>query len=249
MDMPVNSWSRAIVNAEIEKVRHCIIPIIGAKTKATDEKIRPAVVGSAVAFSYRNEKLLVTAYHVLVDNENTALSIFGADRQSRPLYGDFLTSEEHDLAVKVLSKDEVDYLSHIPFLNDPNLKAPTTGERFYASVVGYPATAAKLMDSVTLDTRMEAYSNFANMGADGIISVRFDKKLGAHSEIGHVTPRDQYGKSGGAIFGMRVSGRNVTPGENAKLVGIASRWKAKQKVIDGPSVGLLMRLLDENFIA
>lgn len=246
MDIPMGAWSRATVDAEIEKLRRSIIPIIGEKQKSADEKIRPVVVGSAVALSYRNQKLLVTAFHVLRDNENTPLGIFGADTYARPFAGSFAISAEDDLAIKVLSQDEIGYLSHVPFLTEDLLRTPATGEQFYASVVGYPATAAKQMDRVTLDTKMEAYSNFASMGSNGTISVRFDKKQGAHTENGHGTPRDQYGKSGGAIFGMPVNGSNVIPGQNAKLVGIASRWKAKQKAIHGPSVGLLMRMLDEN---
>lgn len=239
--MPVASWSRAAVDAEIERIRQCVIPVIGV-----DKRLRPCLIGSAVALVYRSRKILVTAHHVLADNLKVPLSIFGADGLRRPLQKGFLSSIPHDLAAKLLSDQEIEILSHIPFLpHDEISRVSTVGERFYGSVVGYPATSARRMDRITLDTRMEAYSNFAWESIDGRIAVAFDKKDGAVGEDRHVDPRDPFGKSGGAIFGMPVHGSNIVPQQSAKLVAISSRWKRDQKFIQGASIALLLPLLDK----
>jgi len=228
------------VDAEVERHRHSVIPII-----APDKHRRPVLVGSAVVLIYRGRKVLVTAEHVLSDNENVPLAFFGVEGWSRPFGGDFRVSAEHDLAAKLLAPMETDALSHVPFLPEFFLgRAAAVGERFYASVTGYPATAAKRMDSVTLDTRMDVYSNFATEGLDGRISVFFDKKEGAVDKTGHTNLRDPIGKSGGAIFGLPVDGHHVRPQQMARLVGIPTRWKRHLKRIHGSSAAVLTPLLD-----
>ncbi|MDX3911650.1 MAG: Plug domain-containing protein [Sphingobium sp.] len=107
----------------------------------------------------------------------------------------------------------------------------------------YPHTASKLMDRHTLDTRMEIYSAAARETVGGVLSVQFDKKLGAWAADGHVYVRDPKGKSGGAIFGMPLLGLNaVQPWAQAKLVGIPTLWQGKE--IIGASAAMLIPLLE-----
>lgn len=61
--MPINAASRAAVDAENERVRRSVIPII------RDKNGRPYLEGSAVALTYRGRKCLVTALHVLSRNK------------------------------------------------------------------------------------------------------------------------------------------------------------------------------------
>jgi hypothetical protein len=240
--MPIGAWSRSNADAETERLRHSVIPIIGA-----DARRRPCLVASAVVLVYRSRKVLVTAEHVLSDNERVPLALFGVDGYSRPISGDFVISMEHDLAVKLLRPDEIDALSHVPFIAEADLgRAAAVGERFYASVAGYPSTAAKQKDKVTLDTPMEVYSNFATELPDGSISVYFDKAEGGLDETGrHGNPRDPFGKSGGAIFGLPVDGSHVRPRHTSRLIGFPTRWERAQKRIKGSSIAVLIPLLDE----
>jgi hypothetical protein len=178
--LPINSWSRSTVDAEVAKLRNGVIPIIGA-----DKNLRPCLIGSAVALIYRQCRVLVTANHVLTDNANVPLFIFGHDGDSRSLERSFEVSNQHDLAVKLLSSTEADALSRIPFIAEATMRpAAVVGESFYATVVGYPATGAKRKDRRTLETPMEAYSNFATEFIDGKVSVRFNKKEGARGKAG-----------------------------------------------------------------
>lgn len=187
----------------------------------------------------------MTAEHVLSANKNIPLSYFGADGWSRSFGGDFEISPEHDLAVRLIREDEIEAMGHVLFLEEATLgRVAPIGERFYASVAGYPETAAVLKDKMTLDTRMEVYSDFANERPDGLLLVKFDKKAGAVGEIGHTQPKDPFGMSGSAIFGLLVDGRQVRPRQNALLVGISTRWKRHMKCIQGSSVAALIPLLD-----
>jgi hypothetical protein len=45
--MPIDAWSRSTADAEAERLRHSVIPIIGA-----DPRRRPYLVGSAVVLVY-----------------------------------------------------------------------------------------------------------------------------------------------------------------------------------------------------
>jgi len=238
INVPVNAMSRAGVDAEVGRVRGCVIPLIRNKGG------RPYLEGSAVALVYRGRKVLATALHVLTANKDRQLWFFAHDTYVRPLHGYFEISEVHDLAVALLDADAIAALAHIPFLKEESIgSAVNESGAFYASVAGYPHTASRLKDRQTLDTPMEVISGRGTELPDGVVSVVFDKKCGAWGAKGHVLARDPIGKSGGAIFGMRVMGLNaVQPWYTPKLVGIPTEWKGKQ--ILGASAAALIPLLD-----
>lgn len=239
--MPINAASRVAVDAETERVRTCVIPIIGGKDGS------PYLVGSAVALSFHGRKCLATAFHVLSNNEGSPLYFFGAGGSAYPFGGTFEISETHDLAVVALDPSEVESLSHVPFIAEDQFGSVARPDGwFYASVVGYPLSASKRRDKLTLDTPMDVYSNRAREEFGGFISVIFDKKEGAGGESGHVKARDPIGKSGGAIFGIPLLGLNgVQPWARAKLVGIPTDWRRSERRILGASVAALIPLLEK----
>lgn len=155
-----------------------------------------------------------------------------------------MVDEAHDLAARKLDPFEVMDLNHILFLPEDRVgRVVPPGSHFYATVTGYPSTAAKQMDRVTLDTRMEALSNFAVEVPSGDVEVMFDKREGAHTLLGFGHARDQYGKSGGAIFGIVLDSGFGLPTPPARLAGIATRWVWRQKKIRGASAQQLLDLL------
>lgn len=238
LKLPIGSQSRSAIDQEVERLRHSVIPIIG------EHRGRPYLAGSAVALNFGDTGFLVTAHHVLEDSTGP-LGYFAASGYSRPFGGTFQISVVDDLAVKILGKHDLDDLCHVPFLTEGDLADESHFQsKFYASVTGYPATASRRRDKMTLETPMESVTGFATAEADGKISVQFDKKEGAHSAKGHVQPRDPYGKSGGAIFGMLVSGLEIIPDQSAKLVGIPVEWRNDEKRIVGTSTPVLKQLLN-----
>lgn len=238
---PVNAISRAHVDAEIERIRGCVIPIIRNQLGS------PFLVGSAVALTYRGRKCLVTAFHVLARNEDTQLLFFGHDGYGKPFGGNFQVSHEHDIAALALDAEDIAALSHVPFLDEARIgSAAGPDGQFYASVAGYPHSASRLLDQFTLDTPMEVTSNTGRELSDGFISVYFDKKEGGVRDGGHFLSRDPIGKSGGAIFGIPKQGINaINLSEQAKLVGIPTDWKKAEKRILGASTASLLPLLEQ----
>ncbi|GEM_PF-1875725 len=238
--MPIARAVRNAVDEEIEQIRNCVIPIVGA-----DARKKTCVMGSAVAIIYRGDPFLVTAHHVLEDHQDAGLAFFAFDGSSRPFAGTFSIDESHDLAVKKINSSEIQALSHIPFLTEERIgPVVPPGSSFYATVTGFPSTAARRFERNTIDTRMEAFSNFAVEGATGEVEVLFDKKEGVHGSLGFGQARDQYGKSGGAIFGLALGDGFRLPTLPAKLAGIATRWRRDKKAISGASARQLLNLLE-----
>lgn len=241
VNLSINADSRAYVDSETNRVRHSVIPIIG------DNCGRPYLVGSAVALTFRGRKCLSTAFHVISGSEGRPLFFFDANGLARQLCGSFEYNEQHDIAAIKLSDGDVEALSHISFLDEDSIgSAAGSGGHFYASVAGYPHTAAKLIDKLTIDPWMEVYSNKAREDIGGVISVMFNKNQGAWSENAHILPRDPIGKSGGAIFGIPLFGMNgVQTWVPIKLVGIPTNWKRTSNSIVGASTAILTTLLEK----
>lgn len=238
---PINAASRAFVDAEIAKVRNCVIPICGE-----DRQKRPCLIGSAVLIHIEGVDVLVTAAHVLTDNADVPLFVFGSDGSAQSLIGNFVLDEKDDLATLRLSNPLSVHLSHVYRL--PESMVAATGwsdDRFYGTVVGYPASSAKRPKRGFLNTPMEAYSNTGTELVGGRVSIQFDRDAGAFfSATGHGKARKPTGKSGGAIFAFRTLGMNaVWPSIPPKLVGIASRWKYKENRIEGAGPAALVRIL------
>lgn len=240
---PINGASRAFVDAEIEKVRNCVIPICGE-----DRQKRPCLIGSAVLIQVDGVDVLVTARHVLSDNAGVPLFVFGADGRGEWLAGHLIVDDTEDIAALRLSGEMSVHLAHVSRLPESMVAFKSfVDDRFYATVVGYPASSAKRPKKGFLHTPMEAYSNTAAELVGGRVSVLFDRDAGAFfSGTGHGTPRKPTGKSGGAIFAFRTTGMNsvcaVTP---PKLVGISSRWKYKENRIEGAGPTALGRILQK----
>lgn len=231
--------SRDFVDGEIEKIRHCVIPICGE-----DVHKRPCLLGSAVLIRLGSADVLVTAAHVLSDNDGVPLFVFGADGFGHWLTGEFTLDTKEDLAALCLAPEMSAKLSHVSPL-PVALVAEITEQRFYGTVVGYPASSSKRPQKGYLHTPMEAYSNIGTKLVGGRISIAFDWKSGAFaSNTGHGKARKPTGKSGGAIFAFRTLGINgVLPMAGPKLVGIATRWKRNENRIEGAGPAALGRIL------
>lgn len=239
IDLTVSTAIKEFADAEVDRLRKCVIPIVGG-----DEEQKPVLIGSAVLVMFREHPTIVTAQHVLEDNEAASLAFFASNGSARPFGGTFVVSAEDDLVARRLTVDETAALSHQTFLPQEMI-GPTIppGEPFYGSVVGYPSTAAKRKDRVTIATPMESWSSMAMANQDGTVSVAFDKKRGGEANEKHVRPRDPHGKSGGAIFGTSIAALPDIPRNPAKLVGISTLWK-KSRIV-GPDADKIISLLQE----
>jgi hypothetical protein len=235
--IPFNTMSREAVDAENARVRGAVISLI------RDKDGRPFPKGSAVAIDYLGCKCLLTALHVFEHTQGSRLLLFAFDGYTRAPGDRIETSVKFDIAAVRLDDEGQAALSHIPFVTSADLgSAAGTGERFHASVAGYPHRATRLIDRMSLDARMDVYSGMARDRPGGTLSVDFDKKRGGWSRVGHGDVRDPKGKSGGAILGMPLAGPiAVQLGARTKLVGVPTVWRGKE--IIGAGVASLVQLL------
>lgn len=237
---PIDGFSRSVAEAKVEPLRRCLVPIVGENPKRL-----PYLIGSATLLLYRERPMLVSAAHVFLDNPGVPLGFFDATGYARSLTGTFHFFEDVDLAIVPLSLGALDPGTRARLLPEEALgRAAAPGERFYASVVGYPLSAPRLMPERRLDTPMEAYFDFAQETENGLVAVQFNKKKGAFGEHGHTIPCDPFGKSGGAIFGIPMLGHRLDFDQPARLVGVPTRWNRRGKVIEGVSAAVVRHALE-----
>lgn len=238
--------SMALAEAKTASLRRAVVPIIGAKPRATViEQPVPFGLGSGVLIQAGGRSLLVTAGHVLTENEHVPLFTFGPDRTTRPLDRSFHFSEDADLAAKVLSPAEAESFAHHLFLDRNAIgSVANDGEKIYAAVVGFPGAQGKRKDWVTIDTQMSALFDMATE-AGGKVRVTYDKKGGMERDGVHITPPSPDGMSGGAIFGMPIKGFTIDPAAEAKLVGIMTGWPGRAAYLEGEGAQHLLRLIDQ----
>ena len=240
--LPIDAQSRAFVDGEIEALRGAVIPICGE-----DSHLRPCLLGSGILVSYRGETILLTAAHVLTDNANVPLFVFGKGGEAHWLDSGFWLEAASDLAAMRLSIKDLAMLSLIKPLSESTVATGGfSGGKFYGSVVGYPASSTKRPEKNALHTPIEVYSNFGSEMMGDKVSILFDWKEGAFNDVkGHNKARKPTGKSGGAILGFPVSGRSVLLGMKPQLVGVSSRWKREENRIEGSGHSSIRRILEK----
>lgn len=237
---PLDRFSRSVAEAKVEPLRRSLVPIIGESPQRT-----PYLIGSATLILYCGQPVLISAAHVFLDNPGVPLGFFDATGFARPLIGKVHFFEDADLAINPLSLEALDSGTRARLLPEEALgRAAPPGKRFYASVVGYPLGAPRMMPENRLDTPMEAYFDMAVEAEDDLITVQFNKKKGAFGRQGHAMPRDPIGKSGGAIFGVPLVGHRLDFEQPARLVGVPTRWNRRGKVIEGASAAVVRSALE-----
>jgi hypothetical protein len=240
INFSINATSRSLVDNQTNMLRKHIVPLI------IDKNGSPFLLGSAVAIRFNSRFFLVTAHHVLAEKKTSTLLVFNGAGEAHPFSGKTRSFQGHDLAAVLLDSNTIAKISDIEFLDGSYIGSVADVDgRFYGTFAGYPHTAAKLHTKTILETPMEMVSGIAHEENGGFVAINFDKKAGAHSDIGHIIARDQHGKSGGAIFGMRIENYNVVPFQSAKLVGIGTDWKRKEKLLRGASSAIILELLKD----
>ena len=109
--------------AAVNKHRHSIFPIYGLSRRNT-----PDHIGTAVALDLQDQKLLLTAGHLIDQHEHTDLYVGGT--KLTPLNTHFLTSrspdrnrnsDHYDFAIGRLSNETIEALRGLTFLSDSDV--------------------------------------------------------------------------------------------------------------------------------
>lgn len=196
--IPIGQVFQRLFDAQVERLRHAVIPLVAPETPKG-----PASVGSAVLVQVNGVPYLVTANHVLEDHPN--LQYFDKDGVPVALIGDFHVSRAYDVAVLRLIDEHKEATARYPMITEGDFRPVRYAQgRQYAAIVGFPATASKyLRKERLLKTEACSIANMVTQEAHGRIAVKFEKpknlRAGSRAQI---TAPDPYGMSGGAIFSV-----------------------------------------------
>ncbi|WP_146217924.1 hypothetical protein [Caulobacter sp. D5] len=237
---PIDGFSRSVAEAKVEPLLRSVVPIVGEKPHSV-----PYLIGSATLLQFRGQPVLVSCAHVFLDNPGVPIGYFDATGLAQAIKGVEHFNKEVDLAIIPLSSEVLDPATRACVMPEEVLgRGAPIGEVFYASVVGHPISAHRMMPGMRLDTPKEAYFDMASETEAGLVAVSFDRKRGAHGAQGHTTPRNPIGKSGGAIFGLPMIAGRLDFDQPARLVGVPRRWNRLGKVIEGASAAVVRSALE-----
>lgn len=238
-----------------------IILIVGS-----DERGTPCPVGSGVLFRVENESFLITAEHVLDDNEASTLylpgnsemvELSGLARNSRPLENN-RDLDHFDTAYMHLSGDIVSRINEVYWFLPPELvdmnDDSTLGQEY--AFTGYPHKAVKPVSGTRqLASQIHSYTCigsetalYANVGANPKtnIVVNFDPKRILDGNGIMARPKNCAGMSRGGVWNS--SGRQPLPElPNARLCGVAFEHHKKQKCLVATKINMTVEAIRSDF--
>ena len=232
---PVGLRFQQQFDASVAKIRNAVVPILGAL------KGKPVIVGSGVLLNLPGRAFFVTAGHVI---ESVPLFIFDANRELKPLEGEFFKEVNFDLAALPLTGVQQIDFSNNRFFTQADVRTAQPHSEQYATIVGYPSTKTRIMEGNFVDTKMYSMADFVREEKNGRLFVKFDKRRVTFEKPRRwITAPDPYGMSGGAIFSVPVLSIAPTFASGAKLAGIATHWRFQRKLFEGTTASTLLAFL------
>ena len=245
--------------AAVDKHRGSILPIYGSKHNGN-----PYHIGTAIALDLLDQKLLLTAAHVVDHNDLTSLYVGGANLT--PLQTQFHCTakpdddrhrDHYDFAIARLPNEIVEALDGISFFSEPDICTSTVdplGTTF--SIAGYPNSRNKKLHVArhTVHTELCHYSDVGrrnpfpghnpHFSAATHIFLNYDQK---HSQDAHgrrINSIQLNGMSGGPVFNIgRLSDSAVLAkyrNPEACLAGLAIEHHNAHSAVVGTRIGTVL---------
>lgn len=251
--------SRLVASVEqaIESLEKLCVPLY------TDIKGIPALIGTGFFVQREDSVLLVSAAHVLEHAKTQEIYFYIKPNVKRFLSGSMtinrhLGSRESDLidlaAVRLDSPNLPPYPSVQKYaLNSSQLRfSPSISDTARYVFIGFPASRSRIRknpDQVRVSPyafigRSAPLSSYTEkrIGRDTHICLQFDRKhsFDLHG-AGRLFPKPQ-GISGSPIF-LLFDEFEVDPSPTFSLVGIATTWDPKQRLLLGTGINSITELL------
>lgn len=212
-----------IIISEIRKATDhligCITPLFDVNDKGEAE-----LLGSAVLLSISNEIFLCTAKHVIDGNQASTLYFDGLSR-FEVLEGDFLASDDHDIAVLRLTPQQaLAFQKYRPLQEDEIADQSQTAKSNYVEFAGFPASKNK---KVFKRNKIKKSLQINGCSVVSVTSTRVRVKFNRNQNIDsdtrlRVTAPDPHGMSGGAMFGTSMDEKAIEGAPRPKLVGLST---------------------------
>lgn len=242
IEQPGQLFIREIRKA-INTLLSCVIPLFHV-----NEKSEPVLLGSSVLVDISNNVLLCTAKHVL-DDAQSSLYI-NSPSGLEDLFGNFIRSKQHDIAVLKLSAEQVvTCRNYSPLSEDHIANSVQTMDCHYVEFIGFPGTRNR-PDPIRRRFPNRIYS----FGCTGLrvsqenVRFKFSKhNMDATSRL-RVRSPNPHGVSGGPIMGVSMSSESTLKGNPfPRLIGIATDYLACSNEVFGPTSTILIRTIKEGW--
>lgn len=237
--------------AAICKYRSSILPIYGSTETGSLYHI-----GTAIAANFNNQKMLLTAAHVIDKNQHSSLYIGGKEKLIL-LEMDFLSSakidgqrckDRYDFAVGRLSKEMIHSLKGTSFISSSDVCTQNfEPEGTFLTLAGYPNSKNKKFDHAkfTISPKLFHYSDMRrpcqklvqnlNISEKSHVCIKYDQKYSQDTQGQRINSIKLNGLSGGPIFNIGQSANSsVLAGlHNPKpcLTGLIIEYHKEQKAI------------------
>ncbi|MBS8239747.1 MAG: trypsin-like serine protease [Marinobacter sp.] len=242
----MNTCSDQLARKFLRSVR----PIFGSTKHGEPEHI-----GSCVLVEFGGTKYVVTAAHVIDNNEQTTLYVSG-EKNLVEIVGDFLVTEppsghrgndKLDFAVHKVSEDFEASLGHLDYIDEKECLTHSQREpQKFCLALGYPNSKNKKFDrnAKTVKEVPFIYSSFLKHEADLFSAVGasatshllldFCGKYSKDEEGNKVNSWSPIGVSGGGLFsikGLDFASIRADSWCQGKLIGIFIEFHRAQKVL------------------
>ena len=250
--------------AAVAKFRTAILPIYGDSQRGT-----PVHIGTAIALDWNRQKLLLTAAHVIDNNEFSSLYVGGAD--PIPLEMEFLTSsksgqdrsqDHYDFAIGRIPPQTLKALEGISFIPESDVCTTSSepdGTTY--TVAGYPNSKNKKTNATkrVLHAELLHYTDVArtnqtlaeklNLSKTTHIFMNYDRRHSLDAQGRRVNSPRLKGLSGGPVFNIGVlSDPSVLSGcrhPDPCVIGLLTEYHQDQKTIIATRVQTILGVVRE----
>ena len=253
--------------AAVAKFRTAILPIYGSTPRGI-----PIHIGTAIALDWNLQKLLLTAAHVIDNNELSSLYVGGADLTLLEM--NFLTSsksgqdrihDHYDFAIGRIPPQTLKALDGISFISESDICTAShepAGTTY--TIVGYPNSKNKKTNATKrlVYTEQAHYSDVArtnqtlsqelNLSHTTHIFMNYNAKHSRDAQGQRVNSIQLKGMSGGPVFNIGVlPDPSVLGGcrhPDPCLVGLFTEFHRNQKTMIATRVQSILRAVSQRLL-
>ncbi len=218
----INEIVREKMNKCVEVGTEQFISSIRAIYGST-ERDNPIQIGTCILLQVKQRKYLLTAAHIIDNNQNSSLYVGGGDKLVL-IEGEFLCTskpeserkyDHYDFAYLELSKDLLELIGNVNFISKDKFaihKVSTKGRLYLA--LGYPNSKNKMINAVDKSVKPQ-YSPYAStvqsspelcqkLGLSGKehLFINYDPKQSRNADGSIFNAMSPIGMSGGALIDM-----------------------------------------------
>jgi len=227
----------------IKQLRDCTAPLFDVNDKGEAE-----LLGSSVLITVSDNTFLCTAKHVIDGNQKSTI-YFDGKTKLEILEGDFVVSQEHDVAMLKLTSSQLEDLEKYRPLQESQIAdQEQTASSKYVQFLGFPATKNR---KSYLQNKIKGLRQSNGCSIIKItptrVHVSFNTKKNINTETRQrVTAADPYGMSGGAMFGAVLDADTIAGNPIPKLIGISTDKLGNDEVF-GTTISIVLAIIRDGW--